>query len=570
MLRSLTVIRHGATPLNNDDVSVDRIRGWRDIPLSPEGREEAERLGSDIEGESFDAIVSSDLARAADTASIVGSYVGAPPIVLTRTMRPWNVGNLAGEKTSIAVPILARYIDDYPDRNVDGGESFNSFKARFFSGIARMLASHEGRIAIVTHHRNERLLAAWQKAGFPTDGSIDLDEFKQRGEPTAALIEFDIPTDRLPAAAIEAPHYHDCHMHDAARKGDPTGTGDLRKRFMRASDKRWQQASRLVREAVVDGDILGLDSPNMSSIALRAKHGGIAGADKTSGFHAWLQSILNDVVIGHDGSWMVPFVAEAERRAKERAVKIGAKNSGADHDMHPHRALMLSELHGIASFAVQQGTRAAARAVTAKPRPSVVARDIDQTMKEAMKRARLMTDYLISKAFTGATVAHFRASGITSINLDPEGARPRRYGTKKGGLVRERVRDAEGVLSMSELEALLSQISARGPEAPITRPTVSPFRPRRPEAAEPSAPSPATAPARPQARTFGRRRARVRPELMQLLTAGDDRVCEQCEDASNDGPYTLEEIVALIPLHGRCRCAAIPAFDARFSHAELV
>ena len=44
----------------------------------------------------------------------------------------------------------------------------------------------------------------------------------------------------------------------------------------------------------------------------------------------------------------------------------------------------------------------------------------------------------------------------------------------------------------------------------------------------------------------------------EFLTAGDDRVCEEC--ASLEGRvFTLAEIENLIPRHPQCRCSAIPA-----------
>ncbi len=54
--------------------------------------------------------------------------------------------------------------------------------------------------------------------------------------------------------------------------------------------------------------------------------------------------------------------------------------------------------------------------------------------------------------------------------------------------------------------------------------------------------------------------------LVEVLTAGDDRVCPQCEDISEEGPYTLDEAESLIPAHPRCRCAFVPWDDARFAH----
>lgn len=41
-------------------------------------------------------------------------------------------------------------------------------------------------------------------------------------------------------------------------------------------------------------------------------------------------------------------------------------------------------------------------------------------------------------------------------------------------------------------------------------------------------------------------------------TADDDVVCPDCDEASSEGPYTLEEADGLIPLHPNCRCAWIP------------
>lgn len=47
--------------------------------------------------------------------------------------------------------------------------------------------------------------------------------------------------------------------------------------------------------------------------------------------------------------------------------------------------------------------------------------------------------------------------------------------------------------------------------------------------------------------------------LVNVITAGDDFVCQLCEDISDDSPYTLEEAEGLIPAHPNCRCAFVPA-----------
>ena len=54
-------------------------------------------------------------------------------------------------------------------------------------------------------------------------------------------------------------------------------------------------------------------------------------------------------------------------------------------------------------------------------------------------------------------------------------------------------------------------------------------------------------------------------ELVNILTAGDDLVCQECEDAALDGPYSLDEADELLPLHPHCRCVPIPASDVATS-----
>lgn len=67
------------------------------------------------------------------------------------------------------------------------------------------------------------------------------------------------------------------------------------------------------------------------------------------------------------------------------------------------------------------------------------------------------------------------------------------------------------------------------------------------------------------ARRTGRSRLR---EMAEILTAGDDDVCLQCERLSEDGPYTLATAEKLLPAHPNCRCALVPAYDKRYAPIE--
>lgn len=200
-LREILIIRHGATRLNNDDVSVDRIRGWKDVPLSDDGKAEAKRVAEQVAKDPPDVLLSSDLCRAEATAAEIAKACGIKLEKATKDFRPWNVGEFAGQKAKKAVPILARYAAEMPDKSLPGGESFDEFRNRLLKGIAKALHSHDGVVAIVTHHRVERLLKAWAKNGFAKDGAIDEAEFSKKGEPTGHCEVLKIPVDRLAVAA---------------------------------------------------------------------------------------------------------------------------------------------------------------------------------------------------------------------------------------------------------------------------------------------------------------------------------------------------------------------------------
>ena len=46
--------------------------------------------------------------------------------------------------------------------------------------------------------------------------------------------------------------------------------------------------------------------------------------------------------------------------------------------------------------------------------------------------------------------------------------------------------------------------------------------------------------------------------LAEFVTAGDLRVCPRCDALAKGSPYTLDEIQNAIPVHVQCRCAALP------------
>lgn len=198
-IRKLYVIRHGATALNAQNGSIDKIRGWSNVPLSPEGKRQAIKLGGKLSGSGIDVIYHSPLDRATDTAREVAKNTGAKMIPVEQ-LKPWDVGELTGQESRDAHPILKEHATEKADQPLPGGESFNSFKNRTFDGLKQILSQSDGEMpAIVTHHRVERLIKAWMKNGQKPDMSLDMDEMLKHGEATGHAEIVHIQQNRLSA-----------------------------------------------------------------------------------------------------------------------------------------------------------------------------------------------------------------------------------------------------------------------------------------------------------------------------------------------------------------------------------
>lgn len=66
-MKTIYVIRHGRTILNK----YDKMQGWCDSPLIPEGIAVAKKAGEELANIPFDAAFSSDAKRASDTAQFI-------------------------------------------------------------------------------------------------------------------------------------------------------------------------------------------------------------------------------------------------------------------------------------------------------------------------------------------------------------------------------------------------------------------------------------------------------------------------------------------------------------------
>jgi 2,3-bisphosphoglycerate-dependent phosphoglycerate mutase len=147
----IVAIRHGETAWNRET----RMQGQLDIGLNHMGHRQAQRLALALLDQSFDAIYSSDLLRAQQTAQAFACQC-VHGIVTDPGLRERCFGIFEGltyREVQVRWPDQAqRWHDRDPDYGPQGGELLREFDVRCMQTLTRLAAAHPGQhIAIVTH-----------------------------------------------------------------------------------------------------------------------------------------------------------------------------------------------------------------------------------------------------------------------------------------------------------------------------------------------------------------------------------------------------------------------------------
>ena len=145
------LVRHGQTDWNVDE----RWQGHSDIPLNPAGLEQARRLAKKLTGQHFDALYTSDLQRAAQTAEVLGASLGLAYQTDPR-LREINLGLWEGMLES---ELRQQFSSAWEERRNDplnghapGGETLPEVASRLelaFNTIASTYPA--GKVLVVSH-----------------------------------------------------------------------------------------------------------------------------------------------------------------------------------------------------------------------------------------------------------------------------------------------------------------------------------------------------------------------------------------------------------------------------------
>lgn len=151
---TLYIVRHGETIWNQEH----RFQGHMNVPLSDKGRMQVERLARRLreaaDREGFDAVWSSDLVRASETARAVAAAVEGRLITHTG-LREMDFGAWEGltfPEIKKAFPDVAEaYHRDPVGTRMPGGEAFTDVLERGRRVLAEIMESGSRRVIVVAH-----------------------------------------------------------------------------------------------------------------------------------------------------------------------------------------------------------------------------------------------------------------------------------------------------------------------------------------------------------------------------------------------------------------------------------
>jgi hypothetical protein len=315
---------------------------------------------------------------------------------------------------------------------------------------------------------------------------------------------------------------------------DPTRSAGLRKEGRAIVTRRVHHLHQRLRYSIQDEDVAGLRRSD--NVATR------------TAFINWVESVSHKLARAEN---MIEYVIQQAlltppdwpRELMERAVQrgidqveqelstsLGHLDIGEVHRLHASSAS--NELRGIAGETERRLLRHVVRALETKASPEALMRDARTVLEKITKlRLNVMINTSVVGAINAGKLFGYKAAGITQVGIDPE------------WLPRQHMHDAKKAKKKTRGKA-----RKKSPEAEILE------------------------------RALGIERSAALEELASLveetvqeevlvniLTAGDDLVCEDCQDIAADGPYDIDKARDLIPAHPNCRCAFVPWDDKRFA-----
>ncbi|MDI9369374.1 MAG: histidine phosphatase family protein [Synergistaceae bacterium] len=151
MESTIYLVRHGKPELPDDQM---RFLGWSDLPLSTEGRRQAERAARSLSGLSFDRVVHSGLRRARETAEIIAAGRDVPFEELSPlreiSFGDWELRSIR-EFAKTEPELFEARGKDFAGFRPPGGENFLDLRDRVMPAFYGLLEQERGDLLVAAH-----------------------------------------------------------------------------------------------------------------------------------------------------------------------------------------------------------------------------------------------------------------------------------------------------------------------------------------------------------------------------------------------------------------------------------
>jgi broad specificity phosphatase PhoE len=152
-MNTLYLIRHGE---NTANLTREFSHRAVDYSLTPKGMLQARQTAEYFKTRPVDAIYTSPLKRAIETAQVIGEAVGVEPLVLEQ-FREVNVGSLEGRPPTNEIwaehdRIVRSWMTGQPDLLFPEGENYHMLLDRMRAGIAEVLRGRVNQHVLIVGH----------------------------------------------------------------------------------------------------------------------------------------------------------------------------------------------------------------------------------------------------------------------------------------------------------------------------------------------------------------------------------------------------------------------------------
>jgi broad specificity phosphatase PhoE len=188
-MAKLILARHGETMWNVEKV----FRGRADVSLDELGIRQAELLGKYLSNWRLEAIYSSPVKRALDTANIIARYQNVA-VRIAEGLTDFDFGewqSLPEQEVMRLYPDLLNEWHSNPHKvRMPGGESLEDAKKRAVEVVNDVLSKHQGSVALVSHRVVIKVLICYLLG-------LDNSHFRNINQDVAGITIFDYADGRF-------------------------------------------------------------------------------------------------------------------------------------------------------------------------------------------------------------------------------------------------------------------------------------------------------------------------------------------------------------------------------------